>query len=54
MGYYRIETDALVRDEDKIGFDPEDVEAALSKLESAMSPSHNYFRRWVWCELMAR
>lgn len=39
VGFYRIETEALAREEDKIGFDPEDVEAALSKLESAMAPT---------------
>ncbi|MEJ1086726.1 DUF4238 domain-containing protein [Microbacterium sp. Mu-80] len=39
VGFYRIETEALAREEDKIGFDPEDVEAALSKLESAIAPT---------------
>ena len=39
VGFYRIETEALAREEDKVGFDPEAVEAALSKLESAMAPS---------------
>lgn len=39
VGFYRIETEALAREEDKVGFDPEDVEAALSKLESAMAPT---------------
>ncbi|VXC26598.1 DUF4238 domain-containing protein [Plantibacter sp. T3] len=39
VGFYRIETEALAGEEDKIGFDPEDVETALSKLESAMSPT---------------
>lgn len=39
VGFYRIETEDLAREEDKIGFDPEDVEAALSKLESAMAPT---------------
>lgn len=39
VGFYRIETEALAREKDKIGFDPEVVEAALSKLESAMAPT---------------
>lgn len=39
VGFYRIETEALARDEDKIGFDPEDVETALSELESAIAPT---------------
>lgn len=39
VGFYRIETEALAREEDKIRFDPEDVEAALSELESAMAPT---------------
>lgn len=39
MGFYRIEAEALAYGEEKIGFDPGNVEAALSKLESAMSPA---------------
>ncbi|WP_169748256.1 DUF4238 domain-containing protein [Microbacterium azadirachtae] len=39
VGFYRIETEALAREEDKSGFDPEGVEAELSKLESSMAPT---------------
>ncbi len=39
VGFFRLETEARARAEDKIGFDAEGVEIALSKLESAMAPT---------------
>lgn len=38
-GFYRIETDDLVREEDRATFDPESIEAALSEVETAMAPA---------------
>jgi len=38
VGFYRIETGDLAWEEDKLGYDPENVEAALSQLEGAIAP----------------
>jgi len=38
VGFYRIETGDLAWEKDKLGYDPENVEAALSQLEGAIAP----------------
>jgi hypothetical protein len=39
VGFYRIEAEDLAREEDRAAFDPESIEAALSRLETEMTPA---------------
>lgn len=39
VGFYRIETEDLVRDDDRADHDPESIESALSHLEAEMAPA---------------
>lgn len=60
VGFYRIETEDLALEEDRVTHDPEAVEAALSTLESALAPvlerviaqGFEGADDWVWYRLI--
>lgn len=51
VGFYRIETEELRREEDRATHDPEVIETHLSGLESRMAPvvvRMMFFSAWNW------
>lgn len=50
VGFYRIETEVLVRDEDRADHDPESVEHHLSQFEQAAAPAVYKLLRTGWAD----
>ncbi len=50
VGFYRIETEVLARDEDRAGHDPESIEHHLSQFEQAAAPAVYKLLRTGWAD----